>query len=307
MKLKMQSEKKKSSAGRPPKNLTRKLENRKGIHAEPVDPRNYFELHHDNIDIFKFLFESCKRFKDSLEFIVHPEGVRFCFSTPGKKSVCVADLMGKRVVRFFCSQERSYKCRVEDLVKALKLKKSCDKIRFAISMDNIYKLSIAFYAGDKRKQDWSIDLDPEEKEDLTMYENLYNGVDNYPLSFNTSWSEFKDAISSWKQFTSDGNVIFEMDEELKIYFSEGAVSCICYDSHTEVKYTGQDLFALSIPIISLISVSASSVLAENLKIYLKEESSAIMVAKLDESFKTKKEAIPDTETILIKFFISVCD
>jgi hypothetical protein len=300
-------QKKKSSAGRPPKNLTRKLENRRGIAAEPMEPRNFFELQHDNIDIFKFLFESCKRFKDTVEFTISAAGVKFYFNA--NRNIGIADLLGSRIVRFFCNIERTYKCRVEDLIKILKLKKNSEDIIFSISNDNPYKLNITFHFTETRYEIWSIDLDPLEPEDFSRYENLYANIENYPLSFTTLWSEFKDSVNGWKQFTSDGNVIFEKDIEgdLKMHFNEGTVGCVRYDNSNKVNYTGKDLFAVSIPIISLISVSASSVLAENITIYLKEESDAIMVAKLDESFKTKKEAIPDTETILIKFFISICD
>lgn len=307
----MQEEKKKSLAGRPPKNLIRKLENRKGLLSAPVNPQNFFELHHDNPDIFKSLFESCKRIKERVEFVIHPKGIKFYFERETRNTVGIADLLGDRVVGFYCNSTHKYSCAADELTKILKLKKGSEKIIFSISSNNHFSLNITFTFGKESSENWIVSLDPFEAPDFSHYENLYTGIENFPLNFTLGWPSFKDSVNSWKQFTL-GDIIIEKDpsSDLTMSFREGQVGCshTIHDSQKyKVNYAGQDFFAISIPILHLLSVSASSDLADYITFYLKEETTAVMVGRLDESFKSKKEPIPNTETIVIKFFVPLKD
>jgi len=215
------------------------------------------------------------------------------------------------MVHYFCNANQSYICRVDDLIKILKIKKKSDKIIFSISANQPYHLNLLFLFGTDCKEKWTIVLDPiSPNNNLEELENLFSNVDKFPLSFKTDWSRLKDSANTWKQFTTTGDVIFEKDANtnLKIYFNEGQINCefdYVNEEKFNVNYAYKDFFAISVPILNLIPVSSSSDLAKNLIIYLKEETTAIMYAKLDESFKTKKESIPNTETIVIKFFVPI--
>ena len=182
-------EKKKLPAGRPPKNLIRKLENRKGISQKPMNGQNVFELCHDNPDIFKSLFESCKRIKDKVEFVVHPKGVRFYFETESKNTVGIADLLGERVVGYYCEVNSSYYCAADSLIKILKLKKDSEKIIFSIARNSPYSLNITFLFEHGCSECWTIGLDPFEPADFTQYESYYSAIDNYPLNLTMPWSK----------------------------------------------------------------------------------------------------------------------
>ena len=138
--------KKKSLAGRPPKTLIRKLENRRGIYEKPEKEHNVFELSHDNPDVFKSLFECGKRIvKGNIMMRIMRDKMQFVFSDNKKRCTAITEIYGSKLVKYYSRIDKAYTCQPDKIIKILKLKKkSHNKIIFAISEYNQYTLNIIF-------------------------------------------------------------------------------------------------------------------------------------------------------------------
>ena len=300
-------EKKKSTAGRPPKRLTRKFENRKGIIDSASEPDVIFELIHDNLDSFKSLFESAKRINDIVKISISQTGIKIFCGPKGDGCYAIIDIYGHRVGSFYSSKNINYSCSAEKIIKILRArKKNNQNLIFQIKKNSLYTLYIIFILQNNIRETWEVPLDPCEDIDFNILENHYNLIDRYPLSFNIDRTFLKDTVNTWKQFTNK-DIIFEKDPEtdLMVSFQEGQEKCkISFPTDSiKIDYKGSDLFALSVPIISLLNISVSCDIGNNLTFYLHEDLSIIVISKLDESYESKNEVIPDSETMLLKYFV----
>ena len=300
---------KKTAAGRPPKYLASKQEERLGIQKTASKPEYIFELTHNNTDIFKSMFEAGKQIHKTANLLISPQGLKMVFNAQTGGCLAIIEIFGHRVVSYFADKNYSYQCSVDQILKILKAKKkNHEKISFIIDKNEIYKLKIKMSMGTKITENWNVPLDTIENFDLTEYDNLYKNISEYPLKFKLQWSYFKEVINSWKTFTS-GDIYFTKDKgPLKLSFkdAQNESEIIVEDNEfIDLVYSTDEFLAISIPIINLMNCSPNDALANDIYFNIAEKKKMLLFAKLDECYKEKKKPIPDTESANIKFFLTI--
>ena len=265
----------KKSAGRPPKSLSRKFENRKGIINEPNITSAIFELTHDNPDMFCHIFDAYKRVNEKIYFTFSPEGVKIKSESKNNSCIIITDIYGSRVISYYCQKKISYYCLVKDLILILKAKKkNHNKIIFYINSDDYYTLYITLISKNGIKETCKAILDKYED----IEEEIVNFKD-YSLNFTLEWSYFKEIINSWKSVINADVIFTKMsDESLKISFHDAQRDYeidFGDDKTTNLYFNSEknNFIAVSIPIMTLLDCSPSDSLSTHLTFYLERCSS----------------------------------
>lgn len=294
----------KKSAGRPPKSLLRKIEERKGILPQPLNPKAVFELTHDNPDMFKSLFDASKKINDTIKFIISPVDFKLIFESKNGGCYAITEIYGSRVIGFFCSVNKTYSCLSDKIIKILKTKKKQhNKITFTILESDLYSLNITF-TGAGIDERWRETLDLHPDIDLEFYNNVK--YQEFPLTFTLEWSYFKEIMNSWKNFTNGGVIFSKDDGPLRISFAEGLnTSDVVFNDEKNINmiFNSESLIAVSVPIINLLNCSSSDTISQYINFHISEDNMFVLTAKIDESFKEKKITIPNSESAIIKFYL----
>jgi hypothetical protein len=295
----------KKSAGRPPKNLNRKIENREGIKNTPTNPDYIFELLHDNPDLYKNIFESINRTSTLIYVKIHESGMQLYATKPQFLDV-VCDIKGDKVVRYFCEKPLFYKMNCLSIVQIFKiLKKKCNNISFHINRDNLSNMKITLTTGNLSEIK-ALQLDPMEDFEINKYNSsICNEVS---LTFTIDWGLFKDTISRWKQFASM-NILFEKDANSPLRIkpnSHDDESTIQFhnDEHFFKLILNTEFVAVSVPVLALYNVSAT-ILSDELNFFIEENEFFIIHSKLDEIYCKKNDPIEGSESATIKYFVEL--
>ncbi len=301
--------KKKTTAGRPPKYLNSKIEERKGILSAPSSKDNCFEMEHNNTDIFKAIFDAGKQIHKTAIIIINENTLKLYFNSQSGCCTGTIEIYGSRVCGFYSVLNKNYKCSVEQVIKILKAKKkNHEKISFFITNSELFTLNIKMSSGEDVSENWVVPLESIDPVDLTEYDHYYKDLPNYPLKFTLEWAYFKEIVNTWKTFTNN-NIIFTKDQgPLKISFKDAQnESTITFHNGNKInlQYDSDDFLAVSIPIINLMSCSSNDSLANAVCFNVAENKKMILTAKLDECYHEKKKPIENTESATVKFFLSL--
>ncbi len=305
----------KAPAGRPPKCIIRKVDDRKGILPEPFDANNIFEMTHNNPNMFKSVFEGSKKVDDVMKCIFTPAGVKFIFENKANFCNELIEIDGSRLVGYYCDKVYYYTCITTTLNTLIGLKK-CDfeHIRFYINKNNLYNMYLCFLMGYKPdgsadiEESYDISLDRCEQIDYQPYVDRFAMIPEYPLSFTYKWAFFKESVNSWKKLEPK-NIVFSKDSEspFNATFQEGTnhAQRINKEEIIKLRYTSDQIVAVQISLSSLLCIAPFSDIATHITVYLSNDMAheSIMYAELDEAYITKKEKIPNTATTTIKYFI----
>lgn len=296
----------KKSAGRPPKNLKRKEENRKGIQTAPVEEENIFELIHDNSDIYKSIFDTFNRNGTYVFMKIHKLGIQFYSSKPQHLDI-VVDIYGSRVVSYYSAQDLFYKIKCVQAVQLFKImKKKCNSIKMYINKHNLNSLKISFCTSDILETK-NLDIDVITNFDINIYYSTDLNPDIVPLSFTMDWSYCKDTISRWKQFVEKNFLIQKSQSDtLRLKPPDNETdSGISIPDEPKFNVKLNDVFvAVSVPILALYNASAT-VLAPKLNFFISEQNYFIIRSNLDEIFLEKDTPKKDTESAVIKYFLEL--
>jgi len=92
----------KSTVGRPNKKTQKDVTNRRGIVFKPLDENNVFELVYDNIDIFKYMFESLNRInKNNMYLVISETSIKLLANSDITRCFCEIDILGTNVISFY--------------------------------------------------------------------------------------------------------------------------------------------------------------------------------------------------------------
>lgn len=296
----------KKSAGRPPKALSRKLDQRKGILSQPINPNSIYELTHDNPDMFKSLFEASRKVNDTIKIIVTPEGTNLIFESKNGGCFAITEIYGAKVIGYYCAEKKVYSCMADNIIKILKnKKKNHEKITFAIYNNDPYYMNVILSSATKIDENYKVPIDKTTDINLSNYDKSYL---QYPLNFTLEWSYFKETMNSWKNFTNSG-IIFEKDEgPLKISFSDGINTCdIVFgdDNNIKMNYDSDSLIAISVPITNLLNCSPCDSISNFITFHIKEKNLLVLTAKVDEVYEDKKTTYPNSESALIRYYLTL--
>lgn len=299
----------KKPAGRPPKALQRKKEERKGILVQPNNPIAFFELTHDNPDMFKAIFDACKKISESLHFVISPEGMKLYCKSKTQGCFALIEIFGEKVVGYYCKETRYFKCVCKTALSILKSKKKGqEKIKFTITGSDPYTMKITMITNDQINESSALQLDPDEYFDLSYYDKVYSARDAYPLIFSLKWAYFKELLNSW-DIHKPKAIYFEKDPEsnLSIKIHE-EIPCEAEFENTdsiELRFNTDELVSVGVPTLHISAVSPSVSLSKKLTFYISEHDDLILSAKIDEIYSTRDTTIEDTESATVKFFIQL--
>lgn len=298
-------------AGRPPKALKRRIGERKGVLDGPLNSSSVFELSHDNPDMFKAIFDACKKVSEDAHFIVSPDGVQIYCETKTQGCFALIEIFGAKVVGYYCREVRYFQCKCKTALSILKSKKKGqEKIRLSIPNSDLYTMKITMTTNDKINESSSLTLDFDEPKDISYYHSLYARVSEYPLHFTLKWAYFKELINNWDTFKPSA-IFFEKDHETNLIIGiKEDVGCEAEFENPEsidLVFNHPDLISVGIPIVPISSVSPSVSLSKKLTFHVAENSELILSAKIDELYSTRDSPIVDTESATVKFFIQLKD
>jgi hypothetical protein len=299
----------KKPAGRPPKALQRKKEERKGILTTPINPIALFELSHDNPDMFKAIFDACKKVSETVHFVISPEGMKIYCKSRAQGCFSLIEIFGAKVVGYYCKETMYYKCVCKTALSILKSKKKGqEKIRFSILNGELYTMKITMTTNDQINETSSLQLDNDEFFDLSYYNNLNTLKSEYPLSFSLKWSYFKELLNNWDIFKPKV-IYFEKDPEsnllIKILEEIGCEAEFENSDSIDLKFNSDELVTIGVPTLHISAVSPSVSLSKKITFHIKENSDLILTAKIDEIYSTRDLTIEDTESATVKFFIQL--
>jgi hypothetical protein len=299
----------KKPAGRPPKALQRKKEERKGILTTPSNPSLIFELVHDNPDMFKAIFDACKKISETLHFVISPEGMKLFCKSKTQGCFSLIEIFGEKVVGYYCKEVRYYKCLCKSALSILKSKKKGqEKIKFTILNSKSSIMKITMTTNDQINESSALQLDTDEYFDLSYYEKIYEIRNEYPLIFSLKWAYFKELLNNWDIYKPKA-IFFEKDAEsnLLIKILE-EITCEAEFENSEsieLLFNSEDLISVGIPTLHISAVSPSVSLSKKLTFYISEQNEMILSAKIDEIYSTRDTTIEDTESATVKFFIQL--
>lgn len=295
----------KKSAGRPPKVLNRKKEERKGFLKESQG--NIFELIHNNPDMFQYILEASRKSGNERTFMsIYKSNLVFYFESNGGNMFAVVDIMGERMVGYY-GLERHYSCLNSEIIGFIKKrKKGFEKITLIISEDKPYDLKIILSPKDESNiyQEWYSTLLDGREYDISKYNKIYSSRIDYPLAFKMEWSSFKEYTNGWKEYTT-GPIAFEKDNNTPLrigMIDQRKGDIVLSGSEFNIRYKGQGLFASPVPIMLLHTIAASDSLSPYLEFFVTEKEGVIFVGKIDELAQEKKMPIENTESATIKYF-----
>lgn len=299
----------KKPAGRPPKALQRKKEERKGILTTPINSSAIFELSHDNPDMFKAIFDACKKISECIHFIISPEGMKIYCKSRAQGCFSLIEIFGEKVVGYYCKEVKYFKCVCKTALSILKSKKKGqEKIRFSIASSDIYTMKITMTTNDQINESSSLQLDPDEFFDLSYYDKLYEMKTEYPLSFSLKWAYFKELLNNWDIFKPKA-IFFEKDPEnyllIKILEEIGCEAEFENSDSIDLKFNSDELVSIGVPTLHISAVSPSVSLSKKITFYISEHSDLILTAKIDEIYSTRDLTIENTESATVKFFIQL--
>ncbi len=300
----------KKQAGRPPKALKRKIEERKGFLKKPFLSNAIFELLHDNPDMFKSIFDACKKVNDTVNFIINNQGMIIYFETKTRGCFAMINIFGNKVVGYFCENPIYISCDCDKVLKILKSKKKDqEKIKWAILNNDLRSMKIILLSSDGMNETWSFPIETTENKDLKYYTDLYDKIEEYPLKFTIKWAKFKGLIDNWKSFTTK-DILFEKDSESPLYikFEENQITdCAHFDNEANIDlhFNSKELVSINVPILHLTPIASADSLSGLLTFHIKEGSELILTAKIDEIFSEKKKPVIGTESAIIKYFIQM--
>ena len=309
-------EKKTKTAGRPPKCMIRKIEDRQGILKAPFNKDNIFELTHNNPNMFKHIFEGSKKVSDVVKFIFSPEGVKMLFVNSSNLCTELVEIDGTRLVGYYCDRTYYYTCVTTTLNIVVGLKKcNFEYIRLFINKNNQFIMYLCFLQGYKSdgtadiEESWDVQLERCAAVDVAPLLAKYEVALTYPLIFTYKWSMLKDSVNSWKKLVAK-NIIFSKDHDTPFTasFQEDEikhVTRINRENIIDLQFKSDFIVAVQIDLKSLLCMAPSNDISDYITMYLSPDMNqdTIMFAKVDEAYENKKDAVPNTATTTVKYFI----
>jgi len=305
---------KKRKAGRPPK-AERERTGHKGIIAEPENKENIIEMSYDNPSIFETMYASASRCSTSK--------IELCF----EKDTCIIAVKGKKkivsmridfrcnnLLSYYCGKNMYYEGECENILKIIKTKnKEDNRIIMSIPENKLNEMKITFKKStESLTKSWRVPLDIIEKPDLESSDNIYKNIHNYPLSFRLNWTVFKRMISSWKKFKPE-DIYIEKDvgaEPLKFQFQGtiiGNDSDFGDSEEIKLKFTGEEIFSVKIPLNCLTPIASSDGLSNYIYFYADEKEALVCEGFVDQEYDCNKQPKPLTEVATVRFFTEISE
>lgn len=292
----------KNNAGRPPKNLLKRAVDRKGILPQPSTPCQ-FELVHDNIDLFKNIFECTKRVNLYATLKFTPEGLQV-FASKNKCIDVLCEIYGSKIVGYYGATTGAYKVACTQILRNIKDRdKECKRLSFIVA-DARLKIS---FISDFKVDTFNIKLEPTEIPSFNLYEEKFANLDVFDLSFDLPWDSFKKTIARVKHINSDAKIIFEKEENIafKIYCPDKELDFDTQyrDETNTINMRHNGVFtAVCVPVLTLNCVT-QTILDRMLHFYISETETFVIYSKLDEIYTDKKTPVEGSEAASIKFYI----
>lgn len=307
----------KKAAGRPPKCLLRKVEDRHGIADNAIDKNNVFELYHNNPEMFKAISEGCNHINGRIIWHMESTGIKILVKNENEQCDAIIDIDGSKMVRYYCGEPIIFTCDTKDFIKQIKKKKKdYEFIKFSIKSIRRIDLSVCFIKGKDIKDFHMIDSNVCPIEILStpveydQYDIMYADTVNYPLSFTLNWNDFKDIINTWKGETcKDISFIKDIENPFAISFKDGSNRgeiLFVNENEIELKFTSENIIVAKISILSLLCVSLSNDISKKITFFIPQNSDdkkVVLLAEVDKAYLTKKEAIENSASTIVKFFI----